>query len=144
MPAQKPTALCRQHTSLLLLALCLLLLLLLLLQTKYYTDKLELPDASPRWTSVVVQHYIRGLHWVLQYYYRGVASWDWFYPYHYAPMAQDMRQLSNIDGTTDCWMQANSAPAPCGWPLLYRDLRYVQSERPAGYSTLRSRHVSST
>jgi 5'-3' exonuclease len=35
---------------------------------------------------------------VLQYYYRGVASWDWFYPYHYAPMAQDMRRLDNIDG----------------------------------------------
>jgi len=78
-------------------------------QTKYYTDKLELPDASSRWTSVVVGHYIRGLHWVLQYYYRGVASWDWFYPYHYAPMAQDMRQLGDIDGETlaggggDCW-----------------------------------------
>jgi hypothetical protein len=28
----------------------------------------------------------------------GVASWDWFYPYHYAPMAQDMRQLGHIDG----------------------------------------------
>lgn len=67
-------------------------------QSKYYTDKLELPDASSRWTSVVVGHYIRGLHWVLQYYYRGVASWDWFYPYHYAPMAQDMRQLGDIDG----------------------------------------------
>lgn len=68
------------------------------LQAKYYTEKLELPDASARWTSEVVAHYIRGLHWVLQYYYRGVASWDWFYPYHYAPMAQDMRQLGNIDG----------------------------------------------
>ena len=35
---------------------------------------------------------------VLQYYYRGVASWDWFYPFHYAPMAQDMRRLDGIDG----------------------------------------------
>jgi 5'-3' exoribonuclease 1 len=71
-------------------------------QAKYYTEKLELPDASPRWTSEVVHHYIRGLHWVLQYYYRGVASWDWFYPYHYAPMAQDMRVLGDIDGEQHC------------------------------------------
>jgi len=57
-----------------------------------------MPDAGPASTRAVVEHYIRGLHWVLQYYYRGVASWDWFYPYHYAPMAQDMRRLDNIQG----------------------------------------------
>jgi 5'-3' exonuclease len=57
---------------------------------------------------------------VLQYYYRGVASWDWFYPYHYAPMAQDMRRLDNIDGEHiqrqptsyyACWLAARH----CVW-----------------------------
>lgn len=46
----------------------------------------------------VVAAYLTGLHWVLQYYYRGVASWDWFYPHHYAPMAQDMVELDQIAG----------------------------------------------
>lgn len=65
---------------------------------RYYKDKLEVRDASPEATREVVHHYIRGLHWVLQYYYRGVASWDWFYPYHYAPMASDMRTLDGVTG----------------------------------------------
>lgn len=92
-------------------------------QVKYYTEKLELPDASARWTSEVVQHYIRGLHWVLQYYYRGVASWDWFYPYHYAPMAQDMRQLSDINGeAAEFRLRCHQRIQACGKlvkPLLF-------------------------
>jgi 5'-3' exoribonuclease 1 len=49
--------------------------------------------------AAVVSSYIQGLHWVMEYYYRGVPSWDWFYPYHYAPFLSDMQGLEKIGCT---------------------------------------------
>jgi 5'-3' exoribonuclease 1 len=36
-------------------------------KNRYYREKLEMPDGRRR---AVTEQYIKGLHWVLQYYYR--------------------------------------------------------------------------
>ena len=56
----------------------------------YYREKLELKIGQPAPLAELRQAYFEGLNWVLQYYYRGVASWTWYYPFHYAPMASDL------------------------------------------------------
>ncbi|KHJ46111.1 intein splicing region [Trichuris suis] len=41
--------------------------------------------------------YIKGLQWNLYYYYEGVASWEWFYPYHYSPFITDLKGFENVN-----------------------------------------------
>ncbi|KAJ8601816.1 hypothetical protein CTAYLR_007475 [Chrysophaeum taylorii] len=44
--------------------------------------------------------YIRGILFVSNYY-RGLTSWSWYYPYHYAPLADDLRRANAVDDRFD-------------------------------------------
>ena len=65
---------------------------------RYYASKLGLPRGDPTARAVVVGHYVKGLCWVLMYYYQGVQDWGWYYPYHYAPCASDLVDLAAFAG----------------------------------------------
>ena len=43
--------------------------------------------------------YLEGLYWILTYYHKGCQSWNWFYPYLYAPLASDLINLASINVT---------------------------------------------
>lgn len=53
---------------------------------KYYREKFDWGLDDEGALKALARNYVQGLQWVLFYYYRGVASWPWFYGYHYSPM----------------------------------------------------------
>lgn len=66
---------------------------------RYYSEKHRFEGGwQPRSQDMedLRQHYLEGIMWVHQYYYQGAASWKWYYPHHYAPLASDLVNLSSI------------------------------------------------
>ncbi|CAK7269276.1 exonuclease II Exo2 [Sporothrix epigloea] len=57
----------------------------------YYKDKFHWSDGElSKEVRILCENYVQGLQWVLYYYYRGIASWPWFYQYHYSPLISDV------------------------------------------------------
>ena len=59
----------------------------------YYREKFGVAPGDAAARRQIVADYVLGLFWCVQYYHRGVESWDWFYPHLYAPLASDLVDL---------------------------------------------------
>ncbi|KAI8902204.1 XRN 5'-3' exonuclease N-terminus-domain-containing protein [Globomyces pollinis-pini] len=65
-------------------------------KTRYYETKFQVDVGDQEFRKTVVQSYVEGLCWVLKYYYQGVQSWKWYYPFHYSPFASDFTGMADL------------------------------------------------
>ncbi len=58
----------------------------------YYKEKLGLDVANSDLSSIF-EGYIHSFYWIFKYYYQGCPSWNWYYPFFYAPLASGIFTL---------------------------------------------------
>jgi len=64
----------------------------------YYKEKVKIDletAAGKQQIKHMFSKYFEGLQWVLYYYYRGIQTWRWYYPYHYPPMISDFVNIKD-------------------------------------------------
>eukprot|EP01084_Bolivina_argentea_P093824 168687_1 len=69
---------------------------------RYYFKKMNIwYDEKPAKLKKLIYEYVRGLCWVMRYYYQGCVSWSWYYPFHYAPFASDLQGIDQEEISFD-------------------------------------------
>ncbi|KAJ3066338.1 5'-3' exoribonuclease 2, partial [Quaeritorhiza haematococci] len=66
---------------------------------RYYRNKFDVDEADEEFKRQVVTKYVEGFCWVLKYYYQGVQSWHWYFPYHYSPFASDFSFIGSLQSS---------------------------------------------
>lgn len=64
------------------------------MKDQFYTEHLghsELPDFK-----VMSANYVKSIQWVLFYYFRGIYTWNHYYPFSCAPFVSDFTQVHNL------------------------------------------------
>uniref|UniRef100_A0A6M2DFT6 5'-3' exoribonuclease n=1 Tax=Xenopsylla cheopis TaxID=163159 RepID=A0A6M2DFT6_XENCH len=102
---------------------------------RYYESKFDVSSDDLEFRNNVALQYVRGLCWVLRYYYQGCASWKWYFPYHYAPFASDFINIEGLSTEFETGTQpfkpleqlmsvfpaASSMHVPEPWAILMSD-----------------------
>ena len=57
-------------------------------------DTIEGRNEFESYVEALCLEYHRGMQWVLRYYTVGCPSWEWYYPFYYAPLLEDVAKYS--------------------------------------------------
>ncbi len=73
------------------------------MKRQYYLDFFHFDIATSSGQEAlrqVTHSYVTGLTWCLGYYVSGCPSWTYYYPYYYAPLLSDLRDLTAFSEIT--------------------------------------------
>ena len=63
----------------------------------YYKSKFDVNKENYfQFLQTIKKSYIEGIVWNYKYYYQGCVSWDWYYPFYYAPLLSDLYNFSHF------------------------------------------------
>ncbi len=93
----------------------------------YYSKKFGGTHLSEDFLPSLCHEYLQGLVWVLGYYYDGVPSWKWYYPYHYAPLVSDLICTTSFDFSFD---RGTPFPPLCQLLAVLSPLSYKLLPKP--------------
>ncbi|XP_070609455.1 5'-3' exoribonuclease 1 isoform X3 [Erythrolamprus reginae] len=62
----------------------------------YYMTKMGVEVVSDEFLADQAKCYVQAIQWILHYYYHGVQSWSWYYPFHYAPYLSDICNINEL------------------------------------------------
>jgi 5'-3' exonuclease len=61
---------------------------------RFYMEKMNIKSEAELMKAC--KEYIKGFEWIYKYYFYDIASWDWYYPYHFAPFMYDLALLRDL------------------------------------------------
>ena len=64
-------------------------------KTRYYVEKMGIK--SEKDLADACGSFIKGMLWIYKYYFFECPSWDYYYPYYYAPFMCDLKEIDVID-----------------------------------------------
>ncbi|XP_035697172.1 5'-3' exoribonuclease 1-like isoform X1 [Branchiostoma floridae] len=68
----------------------------LLHRIAYYENKFKFEKVTDEILRDLAYQYVLAIQWILHYYYNGVQSWSWYYPFHYAPYLSDIVNFADM------------------------------------------------